>query len=546
MSNLRIASVLLLVLTATASQAQEVVGTLSIIRDVRVTRSVFGDNNEYVNARNGQPIQNRYGVRTLRRSRAQVNFRGDRSILRVNELTDLVVYDEATLRRVQLSQGEVWVHVAHGVNTSIATPILTATARGTEYTVADGFVKVFEGVVAVKPASGEGKEFLVPAGHKIAFGPDGHTSGVENLAPDEMPKGRGGGSTTWFTEVPSELGTEVGVMGGDFHSLRTDPINEPVNKPTEGSLAVIIDRKHFSPAQTVAQTDPRNELGLVDDTNSSDWFPAVALAATLALDYPTLDQTKLPAVQGTVFGFDGSPAFAGIRGDANGAIGRSTYGYEANVLQYYNDPTTNVLGRFDSVLYMERPVAPDLQVFAGRMKFYEGPVFNDAIDTQLIADRYSAAGVEYAGHLFSGNLAYVYDANRYQVGTQPGLMANLEYHLLGGAIGGHVLQTSGPLGNGHGQSVTLTLPVWRNMIDGYGEYGKGIDGTTNETIGAYFPWFLRHAGVDLFFEYADKVDVAHAYSVTALYRIKKTIELRAGLDWVNGTPLASVGAAWRF
>jgi hypothetical protein len=308
----------------------------------------------------------------------------------------------------------------------------------------------------------------------------------------------------------------------------------------------VIDRKNLRPFAGVAQGDPRTELGLLDDTNNSYWFPGAALAATLALDYSNLDRTKMPALEGTAFGFTGTPSFVGVRGDAAGLLGASTYGYEANALQYYNDPTSNVLGRFGSVMYVERPVLPGLQVFAGRMKFYEGPVFNDIIDTQLIADRYTAAGLQYAAHGLSANLAYVYDANRYEVGTQPGVMANIDYNLLGGSIGGHLLETSGPGGAGHGQSVSLSLPVVRNYLDGYGEYGLGVDGTWNETLGLYFPWVLHHTGVDLFFEYADKLTVAQSYSIVGLYKIRKGIELRASMDWVNGTPTASLGAAIRF
>jgi|GEM_PF-4710493 len=543
MSLVRKSTILAASLAAVFAQGQDRVGTLSIVRQVKVTRTEVTKGRDYVDARDGQPIWNNYGIRTLRRSQAEIKFT-DHSVVRVNERTDMIVEDAASLRHIQLDQGAVWIRVAKGVNTTISTPTATATARGTEFEVrGDGETLVYEGTVEVK-GKVTGTELLVSAGHKVTFDADGNPSKPIPLTPEETPKGRGGGVQTWFNNIEDDEGILVGMQGHDYNTLRTDPLGDPIQKPTSTNLNVIVRSPAIRPA--IDPTDPRRDLGLIDDTNTSYLFPAAALATTLALDYNDLSAIQMPAVSATAFGFLGQPAFAGIRGEATGLLGQSRYGYEANAVQYYNDPSTNVLGRFGSVLYMERPIAPGFEIFAGRMKFYEGPVFEDAIDTQLIADRYTAAGVKFKEGPVTIKAAYLYDANRYVNGVQPGELLTVDYKVLGGVLGGHLLETNGPTGTGHGRSVSLTLPLLRNLVDGYAEFGTGVDGTTNTTAGVYLPFIMQATGVNVFLEYADKRSVAQSYSITGVYQIKKGPMIRGSLEWINGTSLASLGLAFKF
>lgn len=533
----------ILALAAAGAFAQQDVGTLSIVRQVKVTTTPVFEGLNYVDARNGQRIKNNYGIRTLRRSEAQVKF-FEGSILRVNERTDVTIQNTATLRKFQLNQGAVWVKVAGGVNTTVATPTATATARGTEFEVlSNGEVIVYEGSVVVQPADG-GPAIIVGAGEKVELGANGSYGQPQPQLPGERPIGRGGASETWFNTAESELGTLVGTAGADYGKQRTSPLNDPIKTPTTGDLTVVVRGVRY-PAASLA-VDPRRDLGLLDDTNTSYLFPLAALAGSLLEDRNDLTPFQKPAVSATVFGFTGDPAFAGVRGEAVGVLGGSRYGYEADVLQYFNDPQSDLLGRFGSVLYLERSLSDQLDIYAGRKKFYLGPVFEDAIDTQLVADRYTAAGAKFRKGALTVEGAYLYDGNRYSVGTQPGYLGSVTYKLYGGILSGQVLETTGTPGGGHGHTVGLTLPVVKHFVDGYGEFGTGVDGTTNETAGVYLPWVLQQTGVDFFFEYARKRDVAQDYSIVALYSFKKGPQFRGSIDWVDGTARASLGAALKF
>jgi hypothetical protein len=521
-----------------AANAQEV-GSLTVVRQVKVTRTAVNEGQEYVDARNGQRVRNHYGLRTLRRSRAQINF-DDKSVLRVNERTDMVVEDTESLRRIQLGQGAVWVRVAKGRNTTVETPTATATARGTEFEVrANGDLLVYEGVVDLTIG---GRVISVSAGQKVTFGNDGKPSDPTALSPAETPSSAGGGTKQWFDEIEGETGNKVSSESEEFQQLRTDPVNEDARKAAAGGsdLTVII-RGNRAPG-----IDPKRDLPLIDDTETSYFIPALALGASLAADWDKLQLVHAPAVRGSAFAFAGTPAFAGFRGNVEGGLGDSRYSYEMNVIKFLHEPETNVLGRFGSVLYLERPLNEDLKIFAGRRRFYHGPVFNDAVDTQLIANRFSSVGFRWDKKALSVEGAYVYDANRYVSGAQTGGLGSIFYRAFGGVVGAHVLETKGIAGGNHGRAVSASMPLIPKFVDGYGEFGTGIDGTVNETLGAYLPGVFQKTGVDVFIEYGRKRGVQQAYSLTGLYTLPKGPKLRGSLEWIEGRSRLNAGVVFRF
>lgn len=108
------------------------------------------------------------------------------------------------------------------------------------------------------------------------------------------------------------------------------------------------------------------------------------------------------------------------------------------------------------------------------------------------------------------------------------------------------METKAPHGVGHGRSASFTLPLVRNTLDAYGEVGQGIDGYQNETFGVYLPGVFQSTGVNVFGEYARKLGVSQAYSMTALYEVPKGPQLRSSVDWINGSARFSVGAAIKF
>lgn len=542
MTKTRLLAVSLLPCAAVVAHAQQEVGRLTVVKEVRVTRTPVAEGRDYVYARDNQTVRNNYGLRTGRRSKATIHF-FDKSSVSVNERTDLVISDSASRRNIQLTSGAVEVKVAKGVNTTVQTPTATATARGTRFEVrANGEVLVYEGSVAVTAG---GQTVVVQAGNKVSVGSGSQatTPMAVPLSPGEMPQIEGGSGTQWFETIQEDSGLTTGLAGHDFQDIRQDPVNEtnPVAvQPT--STTVIIRGQSRAPIP-----DSRREQGLVDNTETSYLFPAIALAGTLAADASKLQDTQTPAFQGSGFAYGGDPAFLGLRGDLVGRLGESTYNYEANALIYLHDPETKPLGRMGSVLYLERRFNEKFKIYAGRRKFYEGPVFSDAIDTQLIANRFSSVGARYDQKPFSAEVAYLYDANRYVSGAQSGELASVYLRVYGGLLGGHLLEADDLPGGGHGRTVSLSMPVIRGFLDGYGEFGTHVDGTTNETVGAYLPGFFQKTGVDVFFEYARKRDVAQAYSVTALYEIPSSnASLRGSLDWINGDLRAGAGVSFKF
>jgi ferric-dicitrate binding protein FerR (iron transport regulator) len=128
----------------------QTVGKLSVVRQVYAQQGTGG---EYKPATQGQGVANNQGVRTLKRSQAEIAFK-DGSLLRINERTDIVVHDTNTLRSARLNNGAVWVRVAHGAKTQIETPTVTLSAWGTVFVVEqDGkkkmVTRVLEGAIDV-------------------------------------------------------------------------------------------------------------------------------------------------------------------------------------------------------------------------------------------------------------------------------------------------------------------------------------------------------------------------------------------------------------
>jgi len=138
-----------LVPTLALSQSVDVVGNVSKSRAARHSaRPTTGG--AYAPVAANQVVRNGDGLRTERRGFAEVAF-SDKSVLRLNELTELIVQDSMTLRRLQLAKGALWLRVTKGTNTSVQTPVATATVRGTEFLFdAEGNLAVREGTVELE------------------------------------------------------------------------------------------------------------------------------------------------------------------------------------------------------------------------------------------------------------------------------------------------------------------------------------------------------------------------------------------------------------
>lgn len=211
------------------AQDSPVVGKLTQARNTQISRGLAANSSAYVDAKVGQPVHEGYGIRTFRRSSAEITF-NDSSVIRVNQDTDLVVESAATLRRIRLERGAMWVRDQNGSRTSVQTPVDTATARGTIFTVsADGVVAVTEGEVEL---SAHGATLVLEAGEVGGVGPGG---APEKLGSGGSPDKGNMGSKDQGLPVPTLItgGITAGFLGTTIaggSSVRGKP--EPVPEPT--------------------------------------------------------------------------------------------------------------------------------------------------------------------------------------------------------------------------------------------------------------------------------------------------------------------------
>ncbi len=156
---------ILLLAAPVIASAQHGVGMLVRVRAAEVQSHLT---NVFVPAALKQRVSAGDGVRTLRRGFADILFT-DSSEIRLNERSDLVVEDSYTMRRYALSEGAIWVRVVKGERTVVRTPVGTATARGTVFTIdAQGTLSVLEGTVQYDAG---GQTTLVHAGETVTYSP---------------------------------------------------------------------------------------------------------------------------------------------------------------------------------------------------------------------------------------------------------------------------------------------------------------------------------------------------------------------------------------
>lgn len=185
---------------AKGPQANPIVGKFTAARNAQISRGPASGSDAFVDAKSGQAVREGFAVRTFRRSFAEITF-NDKSALRINEQTDLIVQSAQTLRRIRLDRGQVWVKDENGSKTSVQTPVATATARGTEFTVSsDGTVMVKEGEVDLEAG---GVVITLGAGEVGGVGPGGSPQKLGGQNPNP---GQGGDNNkdNWY-EKPQEI-----------------------------------------------------------------------------------------------------------------------------------------------------------------------------------------------------------------------------------------------------------------------------------------------------------------------------------------------------
>jgi len=587
----------------------------------------------YAPAKANQGVFSGQGLRTLKRSQAEVKFR-DSSVLRVAERTDVILEDTATLRRIQLKACLIWVHVAKGVNTQVETPSATAVARGTEFTVEQApnggaRLTVYEGSVDIRVGD---RTVTVHAGEAIQLTSDGKTPPTYTLPDAATPLPRslipveyGGGLVGWWSQLEANGGVEVTTGTPVLLDLRSSPIAEAIQAATvqkglggQSSPSFVIDNpadqqhllnlsqtnlipdfkssgltlsqyksqfgsqpidSHFTGISssdvtflnghgvttvgelvdsTLANGAGANisadlsrgrsyynsdsirgqqnfDLRLLDRTDSSTAVFAVWAAAALLADVARGGKLEpfMPKYEVSGFGMWADPdSFLGGRARLDGRLGKTGYAFEANVLSLRTGDDKKTFSKAFSVAVVQQQVAPGVTLFAGRRRFYHGPVFQDQNLSQLIAERYSGAGAVVEEGPFSFDGAWLYDSNPDVGGAQGGALGSLFYKAGGGLFGLHYIHV-GDLNTGNGLTVSGSYPILLNNLDVYAEVGKGPDNATLQTYGLYFPGFFQKTDTDAFIEYGSHPGIGRSLSLIASRDVGKNWNFRGFVDFAD-------------
>ncbi|MHB9024470.1 MAG: FecR family protein [Armatimonadota bacterium] len=293
------------------------------------------------------------------------------------------------------------------------------------------------------------------------------------------------------------------------------------------------------------------ELALIDRTETSLSILAVGLGLSLLADSANLHATP-PEFGGMLFGFINEDDFLGGRGILHGKIGRTEYALESNVLRVFNSPLSDAWeSRLDSVAVVKHPLAEDWTIFAGRDRFYAGPVFQNRMNTQLISNRYSGVGIETDRKRWALQAAWLYDSNPELTGAQRGALASLLYRAGGGVFGAHLLEAT-KITPGHGRTASFSYPLFPHKLDIYGEVGISVDDAPVQTYGIYFPEIYQRHDIDLFLEYGTHKGVGQAYSIVGCKKITDAFEARLYTDVIRRAFTAEdeikvgAGLIWRF
>jgi hypothetical protein len=609
---------LIFALTPLVCQAQ--VATLNITRQVLVTKTA----GEFAPAKQGQSVVDGQGVRTLKRSLAELKFR-DKSILRLAERTDLIVHDARALKRLGLQKGLVWLRVTQGNNTRLETPNATAISRGTEFEVEvrgpnETILSVYNHEVELR----HGQEMtLVKAGERarvLTLGDNTIVTKIEKIPLRYLPEAFGGGQESWWESMETQRGLLV-LPGSDVSlPLRSDVMNEAVQneaaRPVAPQRLASLDRERllriaresvvpevenalasdpslrgigdfqsrFSAQSTETRfTIAEGDLRWLEDggvRNTGDLFTALrATGAGFGLStraiyapgsvagprsaYRRLDRNDTSATplavgallsiiadpdrkfvwippEAALIGYatSSNPRQAGIRGQLTGMLGRSRLRWEAN-------GAADALGsesQLASVALLERKLDQNLTVFAGRRRFYHGPVFQNAQLSQLIADRYTGAGATFRRGDLRIEGAYLHDANPDTRGAQAGALGSVIRQLGGGLLGAHYLRAPGVSGT-NGYSVSLAYPAIPNLLDLYGEAGRGPDRAQLQSVGIYFPQLFQSSGADVFLEYNRHAGVGRGMTLTAVHQNDNGSAARVFLQRGD---LPGLRGQWRF
>lgn len=270
---------------------------------------------------------------------------------------------------------------------------------------------------------------------------------------------------------------------------------------------------------------PNPEFRLFDGSQRNGGISAAAIALGALLERRSLTSGKA-LFGGSVFGISSDPQAFGGRAEGMLDLPSTRIRWESNAIRLMSGTASGTYLSGDSVVNLERYLGPGRSIWMGRKRFADGPVYTNFLNGQLLANRFTGFGARNTTGTTSTEFGWLADANADAMGNQSGVYATHLRAAGAGRIGARFLSAGG-LRPGIGATFSGAYPVVRGGIDGYAEVGRGPDGATLSTFGAYFPGIFQNSGTDLHIEVARHSGIGQGIHVHASHSVAADTVVRA-------------------
>lgn len=486
----------LALLVASSAWSQTRVARLSALENrVEVTQGTSSD--AFSSARLNQGLFEQQHLRTYRRARAAMAFL-DGAALKVNQRTELVIQASATLKKIGLTQGAVWMKVPKGQQVSVETPLLTASVRGTEFEVdAQEGVRVYEGMVEVFAG---GQNFQVNPGQYVRRTPEGWL--LAPIPDRELPFAYSGPEFRWWETLKegrqNNTGTESTYVDAQNSELPYRYVAEKGAGPLAGGADGWISRFASRP-------------------DEGYWPAAFGIAG--------VGPIRSAAANGQIAGLAGSPGYG---------YGRVTTGVNAGDTLYnvgVEGWTSAGVSKGQVGVLATRP-GSNLTLTSGRGPLHFGPATLDTLGLGVAHDSYSHIAAHWDEGPWRAQMAYITDVDGFQRRSQPGYGASLKAYLGVATIGAAYMETAHRRSNR--ASVSLAADLIPNQIQMYGEWTRGGGGFRGgETFGAYLSGLAEATDIDVFVEHQEERGVGRAWSLLATKEMNNNVAVGVHAEFVG-------------
>lgn len=469
-------SLLFPLLTASALAAQEA-APARVTAVIRLVKHLPKGGRAWLRTAVGTALFDGWRVRTFKRAKCEIRFK-DGSFVRLGPESDLTIRPVGPRgRSLFLAIGRLFARIVKGRRYVFRGPTAVAAVRGTEFElVVDPWgretLRVFSGLV----------EWWTPWGTVILRG--GQESSVEPGRAPEPPRRTppkefaGGEEKPFWGDVRPGVSVDV-TPGTDAHEEQKD---ESLTIRTSSAEAAEPESESFG-----------EEL-------KKEGQAAVVIRQAVSQG----------AFEAEGFGFaQKGRALVGMRLRTKGVVGRTFFDLALMPRFMTERHGRTVVSEAYVTTRDER--RGDLRV--GRQRFLFGPTNNTLFGSLMKTDVADALTLSTPpGSETSAQVSYLFDAAPFYSGRQSGLYFRASRPALGGYLAVNWLHMNGV---GTGATLDFSLPLKRDKLDLYGEFGSDHLGWPVRTFGLYFPDLYQRYGLDLFVEASGRGPLKDVFSVKA-------------------------------